>query len=546
MSADISASLVLKSTAVFDGTGSEPFAGNVAIAADSIVAVGDDADVAPYIDENTEVRDFGDKLVMPGFNDSHAHMTYGAFLDNPDFCTHLWDCKSLDAALAQVKEFADAHPENEWVFAPHAIQFQWERPEMPTAKEIDAVIPDRPVVIQQVDFHTLSANTCAMEKAGITRDTPDPYGGTILRDADGEPTGVFSNSATFMFTLPIYSPSKEVGKAVYREFLQKCSKLGLTTIANLYPEGTGYDDKFAILAELEREGDLNMRLDLYTGLEDDTTVDEIEEIRQRYSQPGSLIQWRGLKQIVDGVCSDHTAYMLDPYTNAPDTCGQPAMDLDRLHKSVLMACEAGYAVRLHTIGDAAVRWALDTFEEAEKLYGKKGLRHCMEHDETIHPDDLPRYSQLGVSPAMQPMHMVLDLADKAKDDAVGPERATHSWPLRSLLDSGANVNLGTDFPIVEIDPLHEVYGAVTRQLFDGTPDEGWFPEERITLAEALKCYTANSAYAEGAENEKGTLAPGLYADVIVLDRNLFAVKPQELLEAQVELTLVGGKVVYEA
>ena len=200
------AEIVIKSNAVFTGDGSETFKGGVAVSGQRIVAVGTDEKIAAYIGEGTEGREYGDRLLMPGFNDSHAHFTYGAFLEDPDFCVGVWDTDSFEECMAKVKAFADSHPDNEWVFAPHVLQFKWEKPEMPTAAEIDAYISDRPVVLQQVDFHTLSANTMAMQKAGITRDTPDPIDGTILKDEQGEPTGVFSNGATFMFTNDIYSP----------------------------------------------------------------------------------------------------------------------------------------------------------------------------------------------------------------------------------------------------------------------------------------------------------------------------------------------------
>ena len=541
------AEIVIKSNAVFTGDGSETFKGGVAVSGQRIVAVGTDEKIAAYIGEGTEVREYGDRLLMPGFNDSHAHFTYGAFLEDPDFCVGVWDTDSFEECMAKVKAFADSHPDNEWVFAPHVLQFKWEKPEMPTAAEIDAYISDRPVVLQQVDFHTLSANTMAMQKAGITRDTPDPIDGTILKDEQGEPTGVFSNGATFMFTNDIYSPSDEVAYRCYNNFFDTCKRLGLTAVANLFPEGVGYDNVYDVLRKMEVEQGLPIHVLAFTGLMDAYQSGDINKyVTDRYTYPEeSLIEWRGLKAIVDGVCSAHTAWMLDEYSNAPGNVGEPAMDPQELRRAMVAAQEAGKAVRVHAIGDRGIHFVLDSFEEAEAIHGKKDLRHCIEHDETVCDCDVPRYRELGVSPAMQPMHMVLDLGDKAKDDAVGPERAKRSWRLRDLLDAGANVTLGTDFPIVEIDPLHEVYGAVTRQLFDGTPEEGWFPEQRISLAEALRAYTLNSAIAEGVEDQFGMLKEGLSADLIVLDRNLFAVDPKEILEAKVVLTMLRGGVVYE-
>lgn len=542
------AEIVLKSRAVFRGDGAEPFPGGVAIAGGRILACGTEAEIAPYIGEGTDVREFGDKLIMPGFNDSHTHFTQGALVDDPDFCVHVGATSSLDEALQRVRAFADAHPDSEWVFGNEVIQFNWETPLMPTAAQIDAVIPDRPVVLVQVDLHTYSANTAAMRKAGITRDTQAPYGGEILRDGNGEPTGVFSNSAGDIFTDLIYKPAVEDLKASYRKAFEKTKSLGLTTVCVVYPEGVNYDDPFAVFREFQDEGELPFRLPFYTQLAssgDEDLIGKIERMRAVYNKPGSLVTCNGFKILIDGVCSDHTAWLSWPYANDPSTNGTPALDLEQVRADLLRAAEAGYPVRIHTIGDAAVHWALDAFDEARRRYGDKGLRHVQEHVETIQPDDLARFAEIGVVACMQPMHMVLDLEYRSKDDAVGPERLPYCWPMRSLLDSGATVALSTDFPVVGIEPLHEVYAAVTRQLFDGTPAEGWVPEQRITLAEALRAYTYGSAYCEGMEDEIGTLDAGKRADVIVLSKNLFEVEPAEILDAKVELTVFDGKVVYE-
>lgn len=540
------ATLVLKSNAVFTGDGSLPFAGGVAIADGRILACGDDAAIEPFIGAETEVREYGDKLIMPGLNDSHTHFTQGALVDDPDFCIPVGATDTLDEALAKVKAFADAHPENEWVFGTQVIQFNWETPLMPTAAQIDAVIPDRPVVLVQVDLHTYSANTLAIQKVGITDETPDPYGGEILHDENGHVTGVFSNTAGDFFTEPIYKPAWEDMKESYRKGFEKTRRLGLTTVCVVYPEGVSYEDPFEVFAEFERAGELPFHLPFYTGLFGDDQIGKIRSLQAKYNTPGSDITCNGFKILIDGVCSDHTAWLSWPYANDATTNGQPAMDLKQVREDALAAMEAGYPVRIHTIGDAAVHWALDLFDEGKRRYGDKGLRHVQEHVETIQPDDIPRFAEIGVCACVQPMHMLLDLEFRSKDDAVGPERLPYCWAFRSLIDAGAHVGLSTDFPVVEIEPLHEVYGAVTRQLFDGTPEEGWVPEQRITLAEALAAYTSGSAYVEGMEDELGTLEPGKIADVIVYDRNLFEVPAKELLEAQVELTVFKGNVIYEA
>lgn len=545
----VKAELVIKSDAVFTGDGSMPFSGGVAMARGMILACGDDSVINPFIGEGTEVREYGNRLIMPGFNDSHTHFTQGALVDDPDFCIHIGGTASLSEALGKLKDWADAHPDNEWVYGNEVIQFNWETPLMPTARQIDEVIPDRPVVLSQVDLHTFSVNTVAMQKAGLTRETPDPYGGEILRDKNGDPTGVLSNTATDIFTALLFKPTMEKLRESYRKGFEKARRLGITTACVVFPEGVSYEDPFEIFLEFQQAGELPFRMPFYTLLSDgdnEDLISKIERLQSRYNRPGSLVRCNGFKLLIDGVCSDHTAWMSWPYANDSSTNGMPAMDLGQVRRDMMRACEAGYPCRIHTIGDRAVNWALNVFEEARDRYGDKGLRHVQEHVETIQPDDLPRFKELGVVACVQPMHMLLDLEFRSKDDAVGKERLPFCWPLRSLIDAGANVALSTDYPVVGIEPLNEVYAAVTRRLFDGTPEEGWVPDQRITLAEALKAYTYGSAYCEGMEDVVGTLDEGKAADVIVLSKNLFEVDPSEYLETEVVLTVFNGNVIYES
>ena len=539
------AEIVIKSNAVFTGDGLAPFKGGVAVRGDKIIACGDDAHLAPFIGPDTEVRDFGDKLVMPGIIDSHTHFAQGAFMTDPDFAVNLIDCTSFEQAMERVKEFADAHPDNEWIVGCQIIQFQWEVPEMPTAAMIDEYIPDRPVFLQQVDMHTFSANTCAIKKAGITTETPDPTGGKILKDADGNLTGVFSNNAGALFMDEVYDPAMDVVEASFTKTARRANSFGITTVGMVNPTFVSMENPFAVLADLNAKGELPLRVFMYTDLFENETM-TLDQIKAKYDFPGTQIEWHGFKQFIDGVCSDHTAWMLEPYSNAPETCGEPAEDPEHVRAAMLKALEWGVDTRIHAIGDRSVRTILDFFEEGEKLYGQQGCRHSIEHNETVQPEDVPRYAELGVCPAMQPWHMLLDMADLAKDDAVGPERAALSWPIHSLLASGATVHLGSDFPVVGLEPMEEVYGAVYRMLEDGSNPEGWFPQERITMAEALRAYTYGGAFAMHAEDRIGTLACGKQADICVLDRNLFACEPAEVLEATASLTMIAGKVVYES
>ncbi len=539
------ADLVITSDAVFTGTGALPFKGGIAIRGGRIVACGNELHLKPFIGNKTEVRAYGNKLVMPGLIDSHTHFAQGSMTTDPDFCVNLAGCPSFAACMERVMAFAEAHPDNEWVVGIELNQLGWDEPRMPTAADIDAYISDRPVLLQQVELHTYSVNTFALQKMGVTRDTPDPAGGKFLKDDFGEPTGVLSNNAAGAFLQSAYNPPADQAAHSFAKTGRRALSLGITSVGSVNPTFVGLENPYEIFADLSRNGKFPLRMFVYSNLFD-LEVMSLGEIKAAYNFPGSTVAWKGLKQFIDGVCSDHTAWMLEPYANAPQTCGEPAEDPERVRRNILAACEAGAPVRLHAIGDRSIRYVLDCFEEARELYGNKGLRHSIEHNETVQPEDLPRYAELGISPAMQPWHILLDMETLAKDDAVGPERAALSWPIKSLVDSGANVHFGSDFPVVGLRPNEEIYGAVYRMLTDGSNPEGWFGEERVSMAEALRAYTYGSAYAMGVEDEIGTLACGKLADVCVFDRNLFEVGPEELLEAKVELTLIGGEVVYEA
>lgn len=536
-----SASIVLKGNAIFDGTGSQPFAGAVVIEGNRIKTVvkGDAADA--YIGPDTKVIACGDKLIMPGFNDCHTHMSSGAFLEDADFGLNVLEAASKEDAIRMIREFADAHPDNEWVIGYMMNNLAWEDQTLPTRYDIDAVISDRPVAFQLADMHTIIANTRAIEKIGYTNDTPDPDDGILERDEKGVLNGRFFDGASFIFTETIYHVDDEVYMNVYRRFFQKLSSLGITAASLVSPFGVS-KDPVQVYEKMESEGTLNTRICLYPNLAD-YDKDRYDALYARHHD--GKIRLRGLKQLIDGVTSVHTAYLLEPYTNKPDTCGTTSVDMDVFHEQMMNAVADGRALRIHTIGDRAIRVVLDYFEEAREKYGQQGLRHVQEHIENVHPDDLGRFAELGVACGMQPLHMLFDLEGNDKERAIGHERCKHAWPMRELLDAGTVIGLGSDFPVVEIDPLHEVYGAVTRQTFSGKPEGGWFPEQRITLAEALKAYTWGSAYVEGCEEDFGTLEEGKLADVIVLDRNLFDVEPVDIIDGKVELTISDGRIVFE-
>ena len=535
-------SIVLKGNSIFDGTGSMPFDGAIVITDNKITEVLRGNISESDFPSGTEFIDCGDKLIMPGFNDAHTHITVGAFLEDEDYGINLIEADSKEDCISLLKGFADAHPDNPWAIGFMANNFAWENTELPTRYDLDAVFPDRPAVIQMCDMHSCIVNSYGINHLNIKDDIPSPDDGIIEKDENGKLTGRFIDGGGFIIMQAIYDAPDEVYMDVYSGFMQKLASLGITACGLVAPVGIP-KDPVEIFDKMDAAGTLTTRVTYYPSI--------LEYDKDAFGQKQSEYENRkirigGVKQLVDGVAATHTAYMLEPYLDAPDTCGMPSVDMKTFREQVLNVIKDGVACRVHTIGDRAIREVLDIFEEARELYGNQGLRHVQEHIETVHPDDMNRFAELGVCCCMQPMHMVFDLAGDDHDRQMGPERCLHSWPMRELLDSGAVLSLGSDFPIVGIEPLHEVYGAVTRQTFTGYPEGGWYPDQRITMAEALKAFTYGSAYAEGYEKEIGTLAPGKLADVIVLNRNLFAIDPAEILETEVTLTISDGQIVYKS
>lgn len=535
------ASIVLKGNVIFDGTGREPFSGAVIVEGNKVAAIVEEQEADAYIGVHTKILDLKDKLIMPGLNDCHTHMSQGAFLEDEDFCFSCVDAESKDEVLRKLKNFAAAHPDNEWVIGHTLVNYNWEDNALPTRHEIDEVLPNRPVVLQLEDLHSVVTNTCAIEKAGFTDETPNPPDGVIEKDENGNMTGVFINGAGFAFLEAIYNVDDNLYLDIYRKFTKKLNKLGVTTASLVHPFGV-YKDPIKFYEQLEQEGSLTTRVCFYPNLAD-YDKKTYDALYQKYD--GEKIRLRGLKQLIDGVTSNHTAYMLEPYTNDLESCGCTALNLDVFKEQMMKVIADNRAVRIHTIGDKALRTALDYFEEAKEKYGDQKLRHVQEHIECAHPDDIERFGQLGVSCGIMPIHMLLDFGNNDKQDNIGLERCKFSWPMRTLLDTGAIIGIGSDFPAGEIDPMKTIYGSVTRKGVNGHPETGWFPEQKISLAETLKAYTYGSAYVEGCEEDFGTLEPGKFADIIILDRNPFEIDVKDILNTQVEITIFDGKIVYE-
>ncbi|MBV7276088.1 amidohydrolase [Clostridium sp. PL3] len=526
------------SSAIFTGNSLESMNGAIAIAGDRIIAVGSMDSMTEYINSNTKIIDCGDKLIAPGFNDSHVHFMYGAVLADEDFCLALHDCKSEEECVQKVKEFADAHPHNPWIFGSGWNENIWPGGKSPDRRSLDELFPDRPVYLSSWDIHSAWVNKKALELIGYDRNTPDLEDGFIDHFPDGEPSGLLREPGVCDPVQKLVMQTANFKDSIDK-YMKIAAKHGVTSLGNVHPYG-GIEEKEAleIYKKLEDDGIITSRIHLFAELKKDLTG--VKEYEKEYCS--KKLRFAGLKKITDGLCESHTGYLLEPYADDPTTKGELQVKPEELKELIINADREGYSVRLHCIGDGAVRNALDCFEAAQQVNGKKGINHAIEHIENCHIDDVPRFAKLGVMASMQPMHLIMNI--DGYPAFVGEKRLKTTWPMRSLIDAGTRITFGTDFPVVSLNPMEGIYAAITRQTFDGYPEGGFVPNQCITLGEALQSYTYGSALVANYGNELGTLSVGKLADIVVLDKNLFTATPKEILETKVLMTMVGGEVVY--
>lgn len=516
-----------------------------AVAADRIAYVDEFDRVRAEAGPGTPVVDFGDALVCPGFHDAHLHFFHTALGSSPYM---LMDMGKSEADLvAKTRAFAASLPDDAWVITQGWRDYRWDPPVPPTKRSLDEAFPDRPCAMYSGDGHTMWLNSRALELVGITRDSVPPQGGAYDKDQNGELTGIVREAAA-MQLLPrmLEWISPERIERVYADQMARMAQQGITSICDmsLMPL-PGLDFiREDIYEALESRDQLTLRAHLFPTLLDDQS--RLEAMQDRYRE-SALLRAPGFKQFFDGVSSQHTAYLTDPYSNPhfPGDRGRLTVPAEKMRAMVLAAAERGHAVRIHTIGDGAIHEALDIFEEARRRFGAPTQgRNTLEHLENLLPGDIDRLRELGVLASSQPCHITLDPGGPERD--LGPERSRIMWPFATYLARGVDQAFGTDSPITPVTSMNVLYTAVTRQdPFTHEPAGGWLPGERIRAADAVRIYTAGSAAACGRERELGQIAPGMLADFIVLGRDITACDPREIQSVQVLATYVGGRQVFE-
>ncbi len=550
LAAEPPADIVISNARVYTVNVKHPWDEAIAIRGGKIVAVGSAKEIGAYRGPTTHVIDAGGKLVLPGFTDCHIHFLDGSLSLQR---VQLDDAKDVREIQRRVKAYAESHPEQPWVRGRG-----WTYPAMgptnlPDKKYLDDIVPDRPVYLEAFDGHTWWANSKALQLAGITRDTPNPPGGEIVRDPKtGEATGAIkedSADALMMRVIPL--PSRAETLEAFRAGFKLANRAGLVRVHGAGGVGVVISDLRYVeaLDELRKSGELTLRVYLAYRANPPTItpsqMQDIEEARAKYRD--EWISAGAVKFFMDGVIESHTAAMLTPYSDDPKLTGSLWWDPDAYKQLVADLDKRGIQIFTHAIGDRAVRLTLDAYENAAKVNGTSDRRHRIEHIETITAEDIPRFGKLGVIASFQPLHAY------PNDDTLlvwarnaGPERAQRAWAWHSVESSGGVLAFGSDWPIVTLNPWEGVQNAVTRQTVEGEPKEGFVPKERISLEDAIRGYTLGAAIAGHREKTEGSIEPGKLADLIIVSQDLFKIEPTEIGKTQVLLTMVGGKIVYES
>ena len=529
------ADLVVLHARIWTGDPDRPEAAALAAAGERLIAVGSDADVRALVGPDTRVLDAGGRRLVPGFIDAHTHFVKGGFaLLAPD----LRSARSREEFVSRLAAYADRLPAGRWIVDGRWDHENWPGSPLPTRQWIDAASAGHPVLIQRIDGHMALANTLALERAGITRDTPDPDGGLIVHDADGEPTGIVKDAAVELVARAVPSRSDEEIREALDAAMAHAASLGVTSIQDI----TLWDE-WPVMVEAHRAGRLTVRIASRTPL---ATWERQRDLVAWGGGGDDWLRLEGVKAYADGSLGSATALFFEPYADQPDTSGLQADDFyppGAYERRILAADRAGLQVSTHAIGEKANALVLDAYEAVEREDGPRDRRFRIEHAQHLRPQDVPRFARLGVVASMQPVHLADD--GRWAEKRLGPERVRHSYVFRSLLDSGAHVAFGTDWPVAPLDPMLGVAAAVTRSTLDGRHPDGWLPEQKISVVEAMRAYTAGAAWAGFAEHDKGILAPGFLADFVLLSGDPFAVAPERLAGIRTELTVVGGRVVFD-
>jgi len=534
------ADLVLLNGAIWTVDPARPWAEALAVDGDRISRVGKTSDIKKLVGRGTRVVDLGQSLVLPGFIDSHTHFLKGGMALAS---VQLRDVTGREEFAARIAAKARELEKGDWILEGNWDHEQFSPPDLPQKEWIDAVSPDNPVCVTRYDLHIALANSLALKLAGITKDTPSPAGGEIKKDpVTGEPTGIVRDAALALVTKHVPEPTLNVKTQAALAALRHAAEVGVTSVNDM-AEAPIFDQSLEIYQKLLKEGQLTTRIYFYIPID---KMEIFEELRLKTPFGNDRLTIGSLKAFADGGVGASTAYFFEPYTDDVRTCGLLAPQMfpeGIMEQRVRRASEEGLQVAIHAIGDKANALILDIYERTAGTGSLKDKRFRIEHAQHLREKDIERFGRLGVIASVQPYHAVDD--GRWMENRIGPERCRTTYAFKSLLDHGAVLALGSDWPVAPLDPLAGIHAAVTRQTTDGKNPQGWRPEQKISVEDAIKGFTWNGAYAMFAEDRKGSLEEGKSADIVVLDQNLFKIDPAKIKDAHVTMTIAGGRIVYE-
>jgi predicted amidohydrolase YtcJ len=517
-----------------------PAAEAVAIKGEKIIAVGSTKEISKLISGNaTKVIDARGRLVIPGFNDAHVH--FGPL--DPDYIELRY---TTDPSVITEKvrvQVAKSKP-GELIKGGHWEHEMFIDKKWPAKALLDKVSPVNPVVLSRADGHSVLVNTFVLKASGITRNTPDPFGGEIQKDpVTGEPTGILKENAESLIITGESKPSRskeEEDARIWQGYLMAMKEARELGVTSVQVPGSG---DFEAYEKLLQEGLLTTRIDIGKSLTADTQLlRKYLDLEKKYPREGNWIRFGYLKEFIDGTIGSGTALMFEPFSDNPGTSGLSMMPYEEFENRVITADKMGFQIGVHSIGDKGNNWTLNAFEKAQKVNGKRDSRHRDEHTQTLQPADIPRFAQLGVIASMQPTHCISDKKFCVK--RIGPERAKGAYAWKSLENAGASIAFGTDYQVEPLNPMEGLYASVTRKDRLGEDGDGWYPEQKITMENAIRYYTLGSAYAQFMEDRKGMIKPGYLADIVITDKDLLTIPENEIMKTKVDYTITGGKVVY--
>jgi predicted amidohydrolase YtcJ len=522
--------LAIVNARMWTGDARRPWADGMAISGDRITAVGSSAEVRKLTTSATRIIDAHGMMVTPGFIDAHVHFLAGGFgLSSVQLRT----AKTPQEFIRRIAEYARTLPAGAWITNGDWDHEQWGG-ELPRRDWIDSVTPNNPVWVNRLDGHMSLANSATLRVAGITKATAEVAGGTIVRDEHGEPTGIFKDNATSLVDRVQPDPPADAQDRALDAAMRYVAGNGVASVTHM-----GSWSDLTVFERAHTAGRLTTRIYAAVPL---STWEQLRDTVQARGRGDTWLKIGALKGFVDGSLGSHTAAMLEPFTDAPNDTGLFVNSPEQLYAWTSGADSAGLHVIVHAIGDRAIRTQLDIFQRVERENGARDRRFRIEHAQHVAPPELPRFAALGVIASVQPYHAIDD--GRWAEKVIGHERGKGTYAFKSLLDNHARLAFGSDWFVAPATPLEGIYAAVTRRTLDGANPNGWYPEQKITVEDALHGYTSGAAYASYDERDKGTLERGKLADFAMIDRDITRIAPEEIAQARVMMTVVGGRIIH--